>query len=234
MPTKYKKDLILRKRRMESINKYEARFKVGDRYLVGTDDYTQEEIGVPIKNLTKEVPVDIESDTNKTVCNNPLWDWFTIADLKKNKIWYCDFSMPYYYEEKDHDKDFISKIWAESEVPLKIKKGALPNKMFTLDFIQDEELVKQKADFYLKHNDWEKTFSLYEKESKSKLEWNQEVPLVYSNMKHDMGIVIPFSFEELSIFEVFKKSIDLFFNSKQGSREKALHLISETQYKKFV
>ena len=232
--TKYKKDLISRKLRLKNITKYNSQFKVGDRYLVGTDDYDQEEIDIPIKNLTKEVPVDITNDINKKVESLPLWDWFTIADLKKNKIWYCDFSMPYYYEEKDHDKNFISKIWAESEIPLKFKKSTLPGKMFTLDFIQDQELVKQKTDFYLKNNDWDRTFSEFEKETQSKIKWNQEAPLVYANEKHDMGIVIPLSFKELSIKECFEKSIDLFFNGKQGSRELAMKLISETQYKKFI
>lgn len=233
MPTKYKKDLILRKRRMESVNKYEAQFKISDRYLVATDDYTQEEISAPIKDLTKQIPVDFTNDTNTTVRNNPLWDWFTIADLKKNKIWYCDFSMPYYVET-NHNKHFIAKMWADIEVPFKIKNKPLPNKMFQMELDQDENLIKQKADFYLKNNDWEKTFSEFNRENQSKLNWNLQSPLVYSNMKHDMGIVIPFSFEELSICEVFEKSIKLFFDGKCGSKELAYHLISETEYKKFV
>lgn len=234
MPTKYKKDLIFRKRRLKNIDKYNTQFKVGNNYLVVTDDYEQNEIEIPIANLTKQIPVDFENDINETVQNTPLWDWFTIANLKTNKIWYCDFSMPYYQKEVNHDKNLISKAWANLEIPLKIKHKPLPNKMFEMEFIQDEDLVKQKIDFYLSNNNWEKTFDEFNKENENKLKWNEKNPLVYSNMKYDIGIVIPHSFKEFSIAECFEKSIKLFFNSKQGNAQKAYNLISETEYKKFL
>lgn len=234
MPTKYKKDLIFRKRRLKNIYKYNAQFKVSNNYLVVTDDYEQDEINIPIANLTKQIPIDFENDINETVENIPLWDWFTIANLKTNKIWYCDFSMPYYQKEVNHDKNFISKIWAESEIPMKLSKSPLSRKMFELHIDQDEKLVKEKAQFYLENNDWEKTFSTFDLENESKKNWNQNAPLVYSNEKYDIGIVIPHSFINLSIAECFEKSIELFFNGKQGNAQKAHNLISETEYKIFL
>lgn len=239
MPTQYKKSLQLRKRRLKNIYKYDVQFKI-DNYLIVTDDYYSDEVEIPITNLTKQIPVDFENDINKTVQNIPLWDWFTIANLKTNKIWYCDFSTPYYEKDVDHSdsnvslKRYIATTWAESEIPFKFKKQSLPNKMYSLEVIEDKKLLQNKKNFYLENNDWGKTFSTFDLENEAKKNWDQEFPLVYSNGKYDMGIVIPYSFINLSIKKCFEKSIKLFFNGKQGNRKKALELISETEYKKFL
>ena len=64
---------------------------------------------------------------------------------------------------------------------------------------------------------------------------NNEIrQLLRINEKYDIGIVIPHSFINLSIAECFEKSIELFFNGKQGNAQKAHNLISETEYKIFL
>lgn len=234
MPTKYKRDLISRKRRLKNIYKYNAQFKVSPNYLVVTDDYEQSEIDIPIANLTKQVPVNFKNDINKTVQNTPLWDWFTIANLKKNKIWYCDFSMPYYQKKASHDPHFISKMWAESEIPMKLSQSVLSHKMFELHILQDIQLVDERTKFYLENNNWDQTLSTFDAENESKKNWNRDTPLVYANEKHDIGIVIPYSFTNLSIAECFNKAIESFFSGKQDNPKQAHNLIAETQYKIFL
>lgn len=234
MPTKNKKHLRSRKRRLHNIvdlNGYST-FSVGDKYIVATGDYdTNEMIDKKISELKKEVP-DSNGDPYE-VENTPLWDWFTIVNTKKNRIWYCDFSMPYYSENID-TKEFVASSWADLDTPLDLFFSPVKGKMYEIGFNQDTARHKVRKDFYLKNNDWDLTFFDYKNEMNKRKNWESRLPVVYSNEKHDIGIIIPFSFKHKTIKDIFEESIDLFFIGKQSKKSDFYWLIVEPEYKKFL
>ena len=234
MPTKNKKNLRLRKNRLHNIidiNGYDT-FLVGDKYIVATGDYNVDEMtNKEIGELRKGVP-DHNGDPYE-VDRTPLWDWFTIVNKKTNRIWYCDFSMPYYSSELN-PKELVAEWWADTDVPPKFLLDPLPGKMYTALVKQDNTLHKERKDFYLQNNDWDLTFNDCENEMNKRKNWKSQLPVVYANEKNDMGIIVPFSFKHRTIKDVFQESIDLFFNSKQSNKEDFYWLIEEPEYKKFI
>jgi hypothetical protein len=232
MPTKYKNDLLFRKKRLSHIKEYEN-FSIG-KYLIATGDYSLDEmLNTKISDLKKGVPDD--EGQPYEVARTPLWDWFTIVNTAKNKIWYCDFSMPYHIsEDLYYTKEQVAKFWALHEVPSKMKINMSYAKMYQLEWIRNEDLYQEKINNYLANNNWDKTFEDYKNEMDKRKNWNSKIPIVYSNEKNDMGIIIPFSFSNKTIKEIFEESINIFFNGKQNNKKEFYHLIEEPEYKKFM
>jgi len=232
LPTKNKGELRLRKHRLKNIKHYEN-FSIG-KYLVATGDYTLDEmLNIKISDLKKGVPDD--EGQPYEVERTPLWDWFTIVNTAKNKIWYCDFSMPYFIpEDYFYTKEQTAKIWALHEVPSKMKINMTYAKMYQLEWERDEKLYQSKVDNYLSNNDWDKTFEDYRNEIDKRKNWDSKVPIVYSNAKYDIGIIIPFSFQNKTIKDIFEESINIFFSGKQNNKNNFYYLIEEPEYKKFI
>jgi hypothetical protein len=153
-----RKEKILKKNRLKQIlnGSYET-LDINETYLIATNDYSKQELqGI------------ISVDPNKT----PLWDWFTLVNKKRNKIWYIDFSMPYIWEnffdsKKDEQIEKIYKIWALEDIPVVFKNETIKGGMFILNYRNPDfdSNLEKREEYYLNNNDWDKTLEQYKKGS---------------------------------------------------------------------
>lgn len=221
-----RKTKILKKKRLHSILKgnYET-LDINDKYLIATCDYTKEHLSGVIKDSSER--------------DAPLWDWFTLVNKKTNKIWYLDFSAPYFWDElldinKEEQIKRISSNWAIQDISIKFKTMTLKGGMYSLNV--DDEYYDQKIDerikFYSNNNDWDKTLEKYRQDNEYNKNWNEGVQIYRGENKDSWGIVIPVSYTNKTFLEVFTDAIKLFNYSKYN--QKFYKLILEIPFIKFL
>lgn len=201
-----RKQKIRKKKRLNQILKGDyVTLDINETYMVATFDYDSNQLNGTIK------------DANESP---PLWDWFTLVNKKKNKIWYLDFSTPYvwnnFFDQTVEDqKKYICNLWAINDTPYEIKSTVIKGGMFKLDDKDPDydSKIKARIQFYLENNDWDKTFNDFKKENEFNLNWNQGVQL-FRKKSDDWIIVIPHSYINKTFLDVFTESILLFNQSK--------------------
>ena len=220
-----RKEKILKKNRLKRIlnGSYET-LDINETYLIATNDYSKQELqGI------------ISVDPNKT----PLWDWFTLVNKKRNKIWYIDFSMPYIWEnffdsKKDEQIERIYKMWALEDIPIVFKNETIKGGMFILNYRNPDfdSNLEKRQEYYLNNNDWDKTLEQYKKDNDFNKNWNEGIQIYLNKESDGFGIVIPVSYKNKTFLEVFTEVIKLFSQSKFN--QDAYKLIEEIQFKKFI
>jgi len=215
---------ILKKRRLKNILKGDdySKLHINDTYMMATIDYSNEELNGKICDLERM----------------PLWDWFTLVNKKKNKIWYVDFSLPYtLYDISEETKEklieSISRIWSVDDVPISFVSAPLKGGFFQLNHKDNnyEKKVDKIQKQYIDNNDWDKTISEMKIRNENNLKWDEGIQLNINKEKDGFGVIIPFSWKEKTFLEVFEEMIIKFNESKFS--DKYIYLINELGYKRF-
>ena len=220
-----RKTKIQKKKRLEQILKgnYEI-LHINETYLVATSDYDLKQLNGTIKDSSDRPP---------------LWDWFTLVNKKKNKIWYLDFSAPYTWDnffdqDIDFQKKYITNFWSIMDLPFNLKSTPIKGGMFSLkeDDPKYDLKLEEKIQFYLENNDWDETFNDFKNKNQINKEWNQGIQIYRRENKDDFGIVIPHSFIDRTFLKVFSEAISLFNQNKFN--QDSINLIQEITFNKFI
>lgn len=219
-----RKSKIRRKKRLKQImNGDYEKLDINETYMIATCDYDSQQLNGLIKDAYDKPP---------------LWDWFTLVNKKKNKIWYFDFSTPYIWNEflelsEETQKKHISNFWAIDDTPFKIKHNPIKGGMFKLDNDDPDydSKLENRIQFYLENNDWNKTFNDFKEKNEFNLKWNDGVQL-FRNDFDDWGIIIPHSYTNKTFLDVFTEVI-LKFNQCKINQE-SHKLIKEIPFTKFL
>lgn len=220
-----RKKKIQKKKRLHQILKgdYET-LDINENYMIATFDYDLEQLNGSIKEANERPP---------------LWDWFTLVNKKKNKIWYLDFSAPYtWHDFFDQDintqKRYAANLWSIKDLPFKIKSIPFKGGMSTLE--EDDPnydlKLEQKIQFYLENNDWDKTFKEFKIKNQINQDWNEGIQIYRGENKDNWGIVVPHLYTDESFLEVFTQAIDLFNQNKFN--QDAFKLIEEINFNPFI
>lgn len=215
-----RKQKILKKRRLKNILKNDyCKLNINDIYMIATCDYDEQQLEGKISELEKP----------------PLWDWFTLVNKKKNKIWYVDFSCPYIYDDffdlsKKEQIENISRYWAIDDTPFKIKYKSLKG---GFSQIQDEDpnydlKLDELQKKYIIENDWDRTIQDFKEKNEFNKNWDDGLQLNLNYDKDGFGIIVPFSYKDKTFLEIFTEAVNKFNQSKFS--DKYLHLINEINY----
>jgi hypothetical protein len=220
-----RKTKIQKKRRLKQIlnGDYET-LDINENYMIATSDYDFKQLKGTIKDASEKPP---------------LWDWFTLVNKKKNKIWYLDFSAPYVWNEFfdqniESQKKYISNIWSINDIPVEIKWNPIRGGMYSLDDKDSnyDSKLEEKTQFYIKHNDWNKTFNDFKQKNEFNLKWDEGIKIFRNDSSSDWGIIIPHSYIDKTFVDVFSESIKLFNDCKFN--QKYYELIEEIKFNKYI
>jgi hypothetical protein len=220
-----RKTKIQKKKRLQHILKgdYET-LDINENYMIATFDYDLEQLNGSIKEANERPP---------------LWDWFTLVNKKKNKIWYLDFSAPYVWHEFfdqdiDSQKKYITNFWSIKDIPFTIKSTPIKGGMYKLE--EDDPnydlKLEQRIQFYLENNDWDKTFNDFKIKNQINQNWNEGIQIYRGENKDSWGIVVPHLYTDESFLEVFTEAVDLFNQNKFN--QNSYNLIQEIDFNLFI
>lgn len=192
-------------------------------HLVGTWDFSVEQMQAPMSSLERR----------------PLWDWFRVTNKKRNKLYYVDFSMP--FREEEFNKEWVANGWAIADLigkyPIDFKYVADGKFMQWTESDESEMAHAERKKFYLDNNDWTKTQQAFDEVMAFRNAL--DVLLVSRNGDNDgWSIVVPACWGERdsieSIFNVY--ALPIMFNEIPGmvSTKKTNQYTDEIKYERFV
>ena len=220
-----RKTKIQKKKRLHQILKgdYE-KLDINKNYMIATFDYDSKQLNGSIKEASDK---------------SPLWDWFTLVNKKKNKIWYLDFSTPYVWndffdQDIESQKKYAANLWSINDIPFNFKSNTIKGGMYvlTVSDLDYDNKIQKRIEFYLKNNDWDKTFNEFKIKNQINQDWNEGIQIYRGENKDSWGIVVPHSYIDKTFFEIFNEAINLFNQGKFN--QTSYNLIEEINFNPFI
>lgn len=233
MPTKQKKENRLLKRRSANLKKYASDYANLnlEHYTLYTGDYTNEELRGPLLQPSDEF----------STYRYPLWDWFTVRNNKSGKVWWLDFSCPYYAENDTGLTErklqlFISQQWATEDDSFKFHFTRVKDssqKLYSLHF-EDSNDYERNVRNYVQNNDWQRTFEAYTLENEKKKNWGPH-PVLYLTGYRELTLLVPHSYVTNGVtFEETLHHVEEQFGKVNQNKKEAQYLIGETPYVRYL
>jgi hypothetical protein len=215
-----KKSHILAKRNLRRLIKGEMATLEINGHLVGTWDFSVEQMQAPMSSLERR----------------PLWDWFRVTNKKRDKLYYIDFSMP--FREEEFNGEWIANGWAIADFigkyPIEFNPVGDGKLVQRTESEESEIAHAERKKFYLDNNDWAKTQQAFDEVMTFRNAL--DVLLVSRNDDNDgWSIVVPARWGERdSIESIFSEyALPIMFGEIRGMVSTKLYS-DEIKYERFV
>ena len=248
MPTKSKKSLRLRKKRLHSVlhNSEDWSSVVALGYSVLTQDYTQEQVSGRVCDVSSLVGVD-DSGNETYGYRPPLWDWWTLVNKKRNKLWYVDFSFPYTNSVELRDLESgvtslpelrtkLSHQWADHDAFLGfdwVTCTDYPRNLKLKELVPrtNEETYKVRYEYYYNNVDWERVVHTYVE--RLRFNENYSGPLqTRRSSTEEWSLVVPQHYSERTFTQIYEEALRTFPNSPRVNHTHDA-LVKEVCYEKY-
>jgi hypothetical protein len=206
-----------------------VKIMLDDKYLLVTWDYSLEELTKPMSDFS----------------NPPLWDWFSILNIKTKKLWYIDFTCPFvddYWHKNSFDQNTstacIGFYYRDTE-NLKIN-FSVSSKIGGISKLSRDSEYEKKIEWYKKYNNWDLTFKDFNEKNEINRNWNEGVKTFkHTHELNSFAFIAPYSYSktEISIVDVIRKGLNNILSGKvipKHQNGKYAKLIQEIEFDMFL